>query len=357
MAIRKLASIQKIDKIEIHTNADSLELATVGGWQVVIKKGQFKTGELIIYCEIDSILPDKPEFEFLRSKNFRIKTIKLRGELSQGIIFGLDILPQDISTSIQLIHSRVGDKILGTDLTEKLEITKHEPPLKGINGGETKGSLPPFVIKTDEQRLQSAMSLIDEMTGLECYITVKEDGTSFSAYYNDGNFGICSRNLELKLDDNFSNATEKSIERLNSYAKIAKQYDLENKLKAINRNIVIQGEITGSGIQGNPMELPVNTHQFHVFNVYDIDNHKYLDYDEFKTLMYTFDIPTVETIFRGLFTFTLEQLLELASGKYMGTRNNREGIVIRPVIESFSKKLHGRLSFKVINNDYLLGEK
>jgi len=350
MSLRKLASLQKIDRITIHSNTDSLELAYIGGWQVAVRKGEFKIGDLIIYCEIDSILPDKPEFEFLRSKHFRIKTIKLRGALSQGIILPLSIL--DNEQQILNAYLSVGKKILGTDVTEKLGITKYELPEKEMGKCDAKGSLPPFVIKTDEQRLQSAMSLIDEMWGLDCYITVKEDGTSFTAYYNDGIFGICSRNLELKMDDE---AAKKDIERLNSYAKIAKQYDLKNKLKFVGRNIVIQGELTGSGIQGNPMGVP--GHQLHLFSAYDIDNHIYLNYDNFKILAKAIGVPTVETIYLGTFNFDLPALLEMAKGKYNGTKNNREGIVVRPTQEHFSKTLHGRLSFKVINNEYLLGRK
>jgi len=344
MSLRKLASIQKIDRISVHTNADSLELAYIGGWQVAVKKGEFKMGDLVIYCEVDSILPEKPEFEFLRSKHFRIKTIKLRGALSQGIIFPLSIMGAEVAQGILDAYLSVGEKMINTDVTEKLNIKKYEieTPLPQSNA---KGTFPEFIPKTDEQRVQSAMALIDEIQGLDCYITVKEDGTSFTAYHNNGIFGVCSRNLELKLDHD------------NVYAKIAKQYDLETKLKSIGRNIVVQGELTGSGIQGNPMNLPTNEHQLHLFNAYDIDNHVYLNYDNFKKLAEAIDVPTVETIYEGTFNFDLPALLEMAKGKYSGTRNNREGIVIRPIHEHFSKKLHGRLSFKVINNQYLLGEK
>ena len=341
MTIRKLASIQRIDHISIHTNARNLELAHVGGWQVVVRKDQFlKAGDIIVYMEIDSILPDKPEFDFLRHRNFRIKTIKLRGALSQGIIFPLSILNPEILKAYDI----VGDKMLGTDVTEKLGITKYEieAPLPQSNA---KGNFPEFIPKTDEQRLQSAMELLDEISGLGCYITVKENGTSFTTYHDNGIFGICSRNLELKLDHD------------NIYTRIAKQYDLENKLKTFNFNVAIQGEITGNGIQGNPMGLFVNTHQLHLFNIYNIDEHRYLNYKEFKCLAYDLNIPTVETIYHGIFNFTLEQLLEMTKGKYVGTNNDREGIVIRPLREKFSNKLQGRLSFKVINNQYLLKEK
>jgi RNA ligase (TIGR02306 family) len=350
--LRKLASIQKIDEIKPHTNADSLELAKVGGWQIVVKRGQFKSGDLCVYAEIDCLMPEKPEFEFLRSKHFRIKTMKLRGELSQGIAFPLDILGEYISTS---------GKIIGADVTEILGIKKYEAPISPQLSGIAKGNFPTHIIpKTDEERLQSKMSLLDEMKDKVCYITLKEDGTSFTAYHIVEpdmtpeimslvqRVGVCSRNLELKSEDT------------SLYTKIAKQYDVEEKLNKFyqdeGRNIAVQGEITGDGIAKNPLGLQRNKNQLHLFNIYDIDKHKYVDYAEFIMIASVLEIPTVETIFFGRFNFTLEQLLEKARGKYSGTKNNFEGIVIRPVEETFSEKLQGRLSFKVINNDYLLKE-
>lgn len=357
--LRKLARIERIDEIKPHNNADSLELAKIGGWQVVIKRGQFKSGYLCVYCEIDCLMPEKPEFEFLRSKHFRIKTMKLRGEISQGIAFPLEILPKEQFDDIKKYNRY--EKIIGNDVTELLGITKYKPPISPQLIGMVKGNFPSYLIpKTDEERLQSKMSLLDEMNGKICNITQKEDGTSFTAYHIVEpdmtteimslvqRVGICSRNLELKPEDT-------SI-----YSKIAKQYDIEEKLKEFyrnyGRNIAIQGEIIGEGIQKNRLELPRNIHQLHLFNIYDIDEHKYVDHNEFIIIASELGIPTVETIYFGRFNFTLEQLLEMAKGKYLGTKNNREGIVIRPDVEEYSESLRGRLSFKVINNDYLLKE-
>ena len=370
--IRKLASIQKIDEIKPHPNADSLELAKIGGWQVVVKKGEFKSGDLCVYCEIDCLMPEKPEFEFLRSKHFRIKTIKLRGEISQGIAFPFEALTFEYEGKslpfMESFDNTYGifdeNKIIGMEITELLGIKKYESPISPQLMGMAKGNFPSYIIpKTDEERLQSRMKLLEEMNGKLCYITLKEDGTSYTAYHSiepntipeimelEQMIGVCSRNLELK-NESFPSAD------MNIYWKITKQYDIEEKLKEFyrnyGRNIAIQGEITGDGIQNNKLGLPRNTYQLHLFNIYDIDKQKYVDYTEFIMISSELGIPTVDTIYFGKFNFTLEQLLEMSKGKYIGTKNNREGIVIRPIEETFSEALHGRLSFKVINNDFLL---
>lgn len=367
--IRKLASIRRIDNIKPIENADRIEIAQVGGWQVIVKKGEFKAGDLCVYCEIDCLLPEKPEFEFLRSKHFRIKTQKMRGIVSQGIAFPLSILG-DIS-GIEHIRSTNEDKItwdniIGEDVSEYLGIIKYEPPISSQLMGMAKGNFPTYIVpKTDEERLQNILPILEEMKNKQCYITQKEDGTSFTAYHivvpdnspEDPGLkqyvGVCSRNLELK-NEAFPGSD------LNLYWKIAKQYDIENKLKKFyqdtGRNIAIQGEITGDGIAKNPLNLPRNTQQLHLFQVFDIDQHKYLNYNEFIRVSSELGLQTVETIYFGVFNFTLEQLLEMAKGKYKNTQNNREGIVIRPVEETFSETLQGRMSFKVINNDFLLKE-
>jgi len=354
--IRKLARIERIHEIKIHPNADSLELAKIGGWQVVVKKSQFKTGDLCVYFEIDCLIPEKPEFEFLRSKHFRIKTTKLRGELSQGIAFPLSILGE-----------KCNDFKEGEDVTELLEITKYEPPISPQLMGMARGNFPTHILpKTDEERLQSRMKLLEEMKGKLCYITLKEDGTSFTAYHTveedmtpeimslEQRVGVCSRNLELK-NEAFPSST------MNIYWKIALQYDIENKLKQFyrdtGRNIAIQGEITGDGINENKLGLPRNTTQLHLFNVFFIDEHRYANYSEFIMIASELGIPVVETLYFGRFNFTLEELLKFAEGKYLNTNNEREGIVIRTTEEKYSEVLKGRLSFKVINNLYLLKEK
>ena len=345
---RKLASIQKIISIEPIENADKIEKVKVLGWQCVAKKDEFKQGQLCIYCEIDSLFPEKPEFEFLRSKKFRIKTQKMRGIISQGIVFPLEILPEhDKLVITEEYYINGNEHIIGQDVTEKLGITKYEPPISPQLIGQTKGNFPTYIVpKTDEIRLQSAIGVLEEINGKDVYITEKEDGTSFTAYYKDGIFGFCSRNLEQKNEP-----TNQSI-----YYKIVQQYKLEEKLKNYNKNIAIQGEITGDGINKNPLNLPRNTYQLHIFNVWDIDNQKYFNISNSINIVKELELDFVKIILYGRFNSSLEELLEKAKGKYNETNNNIEGIVIRPIDECCSETLQGRMSFKVLNNDHLLKE-
>ncbi len=349
---RKLASIQKIISVEPIENADKIEKVKILGWQCVVKKDEFKQGQLCIYCEIDSLFPDKPEFEFLRSKKFRIKTQKMRGVISQGITFPLEILPEhDRLIITEEYYINGNEHIIGQDVTEKLGIIKYEAPISPQLMGQAKGNFPTHIVpKTDEIRLQSAIGVLDEITGKDIYITEKEDGTSFTAYYKDGMFGFCSRNLEQKNEP-----TNQSI-----YYKIVQQYQLENKLKwyfdKYDINIAIQGEITGDGINKNPLNLQRNKYQLHIFNVWDIDNQKYFNISNSMNIVKELGLDFVKLILYGRFNSSLEDLLEKAKGKYVGTNNNIEGIVIRTIDECYSESLQGRMSFKVINNDYLLKE-
>lgn len=337
---RKLASVVKVLKVEPIEGADAIEKVSVLGWQVVSRKGEFKEGDKAVYFEVDSFLPIKPEFEFLRkssykklvdgSEGFRLKTIKLRKTLSQGLLLPISILK----------FRPENDYKEGEDVTEILEVVKYDPPLPAQLSGIAKGNFPGFIPKTDEIRVQSEPAVIEELRGKPFYITVKMDGTSGTFYMKDGEFGVCSRNLELKETEG------------NSFWAIAKKYGLVDKMAG--KNIAIQGEVVGPGIQKNPLLL--KEVELHIFSIYDITDGKYWDFKE--VVNFCGDnglkfVPVEEV--DGDFCYALEQLLEKAKGTY-GSGKQREGIVIRPQTETYSETLKGRLSFKVLNNDYLLKE-
>lgn len=330
-----LASIQKIIDIQPIENADSIEKAYVLGWQVVVKKGEFKVGDLVVFITIDTIVPDRPEFEFLRKDKFRIRTIKLRGTLSQGIIFPLSILPT----------YAVWEE--GYDVSVALDIKHYEKPAPREGGfiqGDTKGNWPPFFPHTDEERIQNVPEVLDELRGKSYVITEKCDGTSCTIYFNRGEFGACSRNFEKK-DSEFS-----------VYWQMARKYDLENKLKSLGRNLAIQGEICGPGIQKN--HLGLKECDLFVFDIYDIDDGKYLSYPIQQQLVVSLGLNKVPVVQLGEgFSFTLDELLERAKGNYNNTNNYREGIVVRAMYGDFSEKMRSRISFKVLNNEFLLKEK
>lgn len=272
--MRKLASIRKIKNIIQHPNADMLEIAEVDGWRVVVKKGEHKVGDVVVYCEIDSVLPVRPEFEFLRKscyvkkdwletpncEGFRIKTIKLRGEFSQGLILSLNVLPKEFLENHQIE--------IGTDVTDVLGIKKYEEPLSAQLSGKVKGRFPNFIPKTEQERIQNLYDSFreDVLENTYFYITLKLDGTSFTAFKNGNDFGVCSRNYELYENDD------------NIYSKVFIEYGIKKFLEFYGLNVAIQGEICGVGVQGNPYHFK-NLFLF-IFDVFDIDKQRYFNYSE-----------------------------------------------------------------------------
>lgn len=345
---RKLASIQKIVKIEPIEGADAIERATILGWQCVVKKGEFKPGDYCVYCEVDSLLPVKPEFEFLRKScfnprlnGFRIKTVKLRGQISQGIAFPMSVCQMQMSNP-----EGEGSEYLpeGWDVTELMGIRKYEPEIHASLRGDVKGVFPSFMPKTDETRIQSAPDVLTRHPGFTFIATEKMDGTSSTFYVKDGEFGVCGRNMEYKP----------TVE--NTYWEVAKKYELENKLKACGLNIAIQGEICGPGIQKNKYAL--SEFKLFVYHVFDLDSYKYLEHKAAKEFCRVAGLEMVPTVEEN---FTLEEKLPnieaavaFATGKSLVNPNiQREGVVVKSLIESTDPEL-GRLSFKVINPQFLL---
>jgi len=323
-----LASIQKIISIHPIENADKIELAKVLGWQVVVEKGLYNPGDMCVFIEIDTIVPDKPDFEFLRNKNFRVKTIRLRGALSQGIIFPAKIVPPHFE---------------GDDVTELLGIKKYEKPIPLAMRGVIRGNFPGFVPKTDETRIQAVPRLLCEMKGLICVSTVKMDGTSATYIHKDGDYHVCSRNMSFKL-------TEEN--KGNVYIEVGKKYGLPEKLGALG-NYAVQGEICGPSVQKNRAGL--KEIDLFVFNIYNIDEARYLDGDEMGEMIDKLELKSVPVLEGFVFDYkSMDCILKSAEGYYKGTKNRREGIVIRPIKEQYSAVLKGRMSFKVVNNEYLL---
>ena len=329
--MRKLASIRQIKNIAPIANADAIELATVDGWEVVIKKDQFKIGDKVVYFEIDSFLPIKPEFEFLRKSSykkmgdeegFRLRTIKLRGQISQGLL-----IP---------VPEQYKNEPIGTDLTEALGVQKFEPPIPACLDGVIKGYMPSFIKKTDEERIQNLDDKFEIFKELNFHVSEKLEGTSFTVYLKDGVFGVCGRNLEYLEDDN------------NSYWKVAKQLDLENKLRSLGRNLAFQGEMIGEGIQKNSYKIKGQTVKF--FNIYDIDAASYLEKNEFLDIIDQLALDHVPVIEKDLDFSQFENIqnvLKYAEGHSKLYKTQREGVIF--VANENGK----RYSFKVISNKYL----
>ena len=333
--MRSLVTIQKVRHISPIPDSDFLELAHVMGWYCVVKKGEFKEGELGIYYEVDSFLPVDERYEFLRASSyrdnvdngqgFRIRTMKMRGQLSQGLLLPLNKFPE------------LENCEEGTDVTEKLNVKKWYIPETANAGGTIIGERPNGIPASDEIRIQSALELLEQLREKPYYITTKMDGTSGIVYYIDGKIGCCSRNKEIKDETD-------ALYWIPVY-----KYGLKEKLAKLGKNIVLTGEICGPGIQKNKLRLAGI--EWYIFDVKDWDAGKYLPYDEAVKLCAKLEIPIVPLEERGeQFDYLLETLLEKAKGKYPSGLD-KEGIVVR---SSLSPKA---VSFKVLNNDALLKEK
>jgi RNA ligase (TIGR02306 family) len=243
----------------------------------------------------------------------------------------------------------------GIDVTNILGIIKWDPPMPAELAGIAKGNFPSFIPKTDEERIQNLSKRYDKMRTQKYYVTEKLDGTSATFYVRDGEFGVCSRNLDLTRPEPFVEGMvmcDDGIERPkkeNTFWKVARELGIEVNMLDMSGNLAIQGEIVGEGIQSNPYRIKGQT--LRVYNAFDIDTQEYLDFDKLKLTVKALGLETVPIIDEG-FTLpeTIDELLKFAEGKsVLNASAEREGYVIR------SHDME--TSFKVISNNFLLKEK
>lgn len=344
--MRKLASVQIIKSVEPIKNADFIELVHVLGWQCVAKKGEFKAGDYCVYFEIDSYLPIRPEFEFLRpssykntellGEGFRLKTQTFRGQISQGLCLPMSILD---GTGCHGLPE-------GTDVTEILGIRKFEMPEMAMSGGTAIGELPGNVPRTDETRIQAMPELIGEFGHKPYYISTKIDGSSHSISYDENGFHATGHSYEYK--DDGKSGFYNLVKKLGLPEKLQKFYE-ENHISSI----VIQGEYAGPGIQKNRLKLKAP--EWFVFDI-RIDEHR-LHFVNFLSVAKELGITTVpiEEVADDFINHypTVDALLERADGLYPNG-GKKEGIVIRPTLPVYSPLLGTDLSMKIVNNKYLL---
>ena len=321
---RQLASVRKLDDVLPHPNADRLAIGRVGGWDVVVPKS-CAVGETGVYFEIDS---DVPAGVVGEDRNLKVKTRKIRGVLSQGLFIPLQDIPFETT-----------DWQEGQDVTETLDVVPTQPPddfpLCSRSGRML--SMPAFqevcpegLAKTSEARIQSNMWLLDRMRDRPYYVTLKYNGTSGTFVIDGTKLTVCSRNLQ---------AQDGSV-----YHQAASSCGLYDKAKTLG--LAFQGEVYGPGINGN--QHGVDRVRLAIFNVFDVYNKRYYNYEEMRIVLKVLNVDMVEVVETGeCFTHSLSSLLQLARGKYAGTRNHREGIVVRSRNDT-------RCSFKVLNNEHLL---
>ena len=343
--MRKLASIQRIWNIEPIEGADRIELASVLGWKCVVNKGQFKPYDLAVYFEVDSFLPIRDEFEFLRNSSYRksdimgegfkLKTMKFKGRISQGLLLPISLF-KEIDENVEL----------GKDVSSLLGVKKWEIEERVTTGGTIKGALPYDIPHTDETRIQAEPELIKEFENIEYYISSKMDGSSHSIGIDEDGIHVTGHNYEYKDDD--SNDFYVYLKR-NNYIEKTQEFFNENHLKLLT----IQGEFCGPGIQGNPIKL--SKPKWYVFTIRENGNRVGLN--RMIEICKKLDLKTVpiEEVGNNLPEKypTVESLLQRAEGKYE-TGSPKEGIVIRPVEPIFSKTISASLSMKVVSNSYLM---
>ena len=388
--IRKLATVATVLDVAPIQWADSIEQIQIRGWKVVSKKGEFKVGDKCIYIEIGSVCPDgipeefkeemytltkrlsknpseknilqerideisklntRPEFEFLRGKKFLIKTAKIRGVVSMGIVFPLSILE---NVGVNLNTFELTD---GMDLTDLLGITQYIEPEPVNLGGDAKGKFPINQLTSDEERIENLNHVYSTLRQYKYIVSEKLEGTSSTFFLSNGEFGVCSRSLNLK-------ETEK-----NTLWKVARKLNIEEKMRkfAENHRLVnfnIQGEVVGEGIQSNIYKLKSQT--VRLYAAFNIDTQTYFEYEEFLQMIEEMGLETCPIIYTDYeLPSNFDDLFELVDnfkttfgnivGKFVA-----EGLVfvaknVRPH-ETITRSNFNRLSFKVKARTYEYGK-
>ena len=363
--MRKLASIQKITKVSPIEGCDFIELATVLGWQVIIKKGELTEGGYCLFFEIDSFLPMEPRYEFLKkttkfngTEGYRIRTLKMKKVLSQGLALPLSMFPE-LTENIQ------------EDLSETLGVIKYDlEQFCGVNNtskSEKPGKFPSFIPKTDQPRIQNLPHLFTTNKEDTFEETLKLDGSSMTCYKVSSNptllqkflalfgikapttkFGVCSRNVDLKRTANtvmtFDNGGKQSVYDQSDFWATALKLDLANRVPV---GYAIQGELIGPKIQANHEK--VTELQYYVFDVFNISEQCYLLPQERRDFCRTLGIPHVPVmnVEATPLQLTLDQLLQHVDTESVNPKTVSEGRV-------YKSNTNPLLSFKVINNRYLL---
>lgn len=347
---RKLATIRRVSDVKSIDGADKICAYCVDGWWVVDQIDKFIVGDLAVYFEIDSVLPIRDEFEFLRKgcyvkkdwlvtdqnqtgEGFRLKTIRLRGQISQGLLLPIDAF-------LFLKYPEEGDCVDGPT-----GVVKWDPPLPATLSGKARGNFPSFIPKTDQERIQNISRRdLDKYAEDNFEVTLKLDGSSMTVFNHEDRVGLCSRNLEL----DYVNSSDTTFARVLVESGLLKAMSEELFVE----NLAIQGELMGPGIQGNRENL--REHTFYVYDVYNIKTGSYLTSDARLGLVHYLQsslgvkidhCPRVGGVFKAAM-FSVAELLEMAEGPSINNPT-REGLVFKSI-------QNPNFSFKAISNKYLM---
>lgn len=357
--MRQLATVRRIDEVLPIEGADAIVLVKIGGWQCVALKDEFKANDLCIYFEIDSFIPIIPQVEHLRARAFRrmgdkegirIKTIKLRGQISQGLALPASKFFDMFYGSDEDEGQELSEYFFpGSDVSDLIGVEKFEPPIPSELAGKVRGNFPGFIKKTDQERCQNMVRDIFARPDEKYEVSMKLDGTSFTAYHYNGQDGVCSRNMDLEVSDWNSG---------NSMVRMYIDSGLQAVLHKMGRNIAVQGELMGPGIQKNREGFTAN--KLFVFSIYDIDTGQYVGPEGAllllcelwaegvsRDLVEYVPVPHMYVTLAELGITNLAELLAFTEGPSI-KHAIREGFVF--------KSEDGSFSFKVISNKFLLKE-
>lgn len=343
---RRMAWVARVEEIFPIPERDRIVQYRIGGWKVIDGIGKYNVGDMVIYVSVDSWVPntlapflsrDKEPRVYEGVPGERLKTIKMGGALSQGLLLPLTVLQNDG----QWIDGVTVDE--DTDVTEILGILKWErtPEFRAANA---KGNFPYFLRKTDQERVQNVRPRTLEQVGPATYeVTEKLEGQSFTAYLWEDVFGVCSRNLELKADEP------------STWIDTAKKYDIEAKLRAFfgrtGKQIAIQGEQVGPGIEGNIYKL--DSVRLYVYDVFDIAEQKYLAPAMARAVVEVLGldyVPVVDIAFE-LPERYCDELLAMAECCSALAPYHAEGLVFKVNSDKSD------FSMKAVSNAYLLRDK
>ena len=366
---RKLVTVRTVSALTPIEGADNIETATVDGWQVVVKKGEFEVGDYGFYFEVDSFLPDeswcsflaKAPKEFRGKLGYRLKTVKLRGQISQGLLLPLSFVPYFRDRyyyslyASQKKNTEVADYLNKINLTKELGVRKFERGYRTSSGrvlaGRTKGNFPAFIQRTDQERLQNMTQVLDrgQLGSHKFEVSVKMDGSSMTVYIKDGVVGVCSRNLELREEDDsdfWTMAKRSNLPEL-----------LQECVKYTNANIALQGEFVGPGINGNYQKL--DERDFYLFDIYLINLGRYATPEErmvyYKTYFEPAGVKHVPVLYSNYELnpagvnrdIRFKELMALADS----TPSPTPGVMAEGLV---FKDVDGTHHFKLISNNYLL---
>lgn len=348
--MRKLVSVRTISDIAPIEGADKIEQVSIDGWIVVAQKGIHSVGDTVLYFEIDSFLPSTdPRFEsFMKfgTRTFngvighRVKTVRLRGVYSQGIIMPLVEFPE----IVELIEDH--------DYSEAVGVVKWEHSEETGMIGDAKGSFPSFLRKSDQERIQNLYGkLSNSNLATELFVgTIKMEGSSITVFHYPPEYqedqcetGYCSRNQQLKSPEEGQEAGKfyQGACKSDLFFKVWQLHQLYGSYYAI------QGELVGPGIQSNFEKFGL--YQVFAYNIFDIQKQQYVDYYTFAEMAEAIDLQICPVVYEAtpILSQSLETILAMADGK--GVINSyREGIVW--------KQMSGTIQFKAISNKYLSKE-